>query len=94
MEHIVTATEVRTRRLVISDDQDRPRIVAEVVEGVAEVRVETDDPDTHVLVYAGSRAGFGSEGLGVDVFVNGNSVARIHAWPEGQGWTWRVVGGT
>jgi hypothetical protein len=46
-------TEIRTRRLVIADDHDRPRIVAEVVNGVAEVRVTTTDPETYVLIYAG-----------------------------------------
>jgi hypothetical protein len=35
-----TVFEVRTRRLGITDDDDRPRIVAEVVNGVAELRLD------------------------------------------------------
>ncbi|MGH9090028.1 MAG: hypothetical protein ACRDZR_01400 [Acidimicrobiales bacterium] len=83
--------EVRTRRLVITDDLDHPRIVAEVVHGMAELRAMTDDPGTHVLLYAGSPAPDGAGAIGVELFVEGNSVGRLHAWSDGDGWHWRIA---
>jgi hypothetical protein len=91
MDQTVPTTEVRTRRLVIADEEDRPRIVAEVVNGVAELRVVTEDPRTHVLVYAGRIVVSGPEGLGLDLFVEGDSVARVHAWTDGERWHWKVT---
>jgi hypothetical protein len=83
--------EVRTRRLVVADDDDRPRIVAEVVHGVAELKVFGEDPEMHVLVYAGPVAAEGTAGLGLELFVRGDSVARVHAWADGRDWHWTVA---
>jgi hypothetical protein len=47
--------EVRTRRLIILDDLDRERIVAEVVDGVAELRMDlpaSSDDRTGLLLFA------------------------------------------
>jgi hypothetical protein len=83
--------ELRTQRLVITDAQGQPRIVAEVVDGVAELTVVSEDPATNVLVYAGPVTAQGTGGLGVELFVRGNSVARVHAWADGPDWHWSVA---
>jgi hypothetical protein len=85
------STEIRTRRLVVTDELDNPRIVAEVVGGMAELRAATADPGTHVLVYAGSPATDGAAAIGIELFVGGDSVARVHAWSDGDRWTWRIA---
>lgn len=89
-ENTVSA-EIRTRRLVVTDELDNPRIVAEVVDGMAELRATTADPGTHILVYAGPTAQEGSSAIGFELFVEGGSVARVHAWSDGDGWRWRIT---
>lgn len=86
-----TLDEIRTRRLVVTDDHDAPRIVAEVVDGMAELRATTGDPQTHVLLYAGPSTIDESEAIGIELFVDGNSVARVHAWIDSGRWRWEVT---
>lgn len=79
--------EIRCRHLIIVDEQDRPRIEASVQEGVAEVTVAVaEDPSTHVLVYAGPLEPTGALGLGVELFVGGNSMGRMTAWEDAGQW--------
>lgn len=94
--------EVRTRRLVVVDDLGRPRIVARVVRGMAEVVVEGAETGpgerTGVALFAtggpGPKGGAGGElgeGLGVQVWVHGDPVVEMEAWQEDGGrWTPRV----
>jgi hypothetical protein len=84
-------TEITTRRLIVADSDDRPRIVAEVVNEVAELRVSTLDPATYVLMYAGPVSVGGPDGIGVDLFVHGDSVARLQAWADGDRWRWQLT---
>jgi hypothetical protein len=91
MPENTASTEIRTRRLVVVDELDNARIVAEVVRGMAELRVTTADPRTHVLIYAGPTMTEGSDAIGVELFVGDDSVARVHAWSDGDGWSWRIA---
>jgi hypothetical protein len=86
-----TPDEIRTRRLVVTDDGGSPRIVAEVIDGIAELRASTGDPQTHVLLYAGPGQGDDSEAIGIELFIEGNSVARVHAWSQSGCWRWNVT---
>lgn len=90
MPEPVTAAEIRTRRLVVTDEHDEARIVAEVVRGVAELRAATGDPQTYVLLYAGPGSADDTSSIGIELFVGGDSVARIHAWTDGTRWRWQV----
>lgn len=87
----VTPDEVRTRRLVVTDDGGNPRIVAEVINGMAELRAATADPRTHVLLYAGRGSDDDADAIGVELYVEGNSVARVHAWHQSGCWRWNVT---
>jgi len=86
-----TPDEIRTRRLVVTDDGGSPRIVAEVIDGIAELRASTGDPQTHVLLYAGPGKDDDSEAIGIELFIEGNSVARVHAWSQSGCWRWNVT---
>ncbi|HVX20334.1 MAG TPA: hypothetical protein VHB02_03195 [Acidimicrobiales bacterium] len=83
--------EVRTGRLVVVDQQARPRIVAEVVDGTAEVRLDLpgggDRSALSVLVFAnpGDRELDLAPGVGVQLWVDGDEVDRLVAWGEGRG---------
>lgn len=90
MTTLLRADEVHCRRLVIDDAGTLPRIVGEVLNGVAELRIELGDPPgTHLLLYAGEIAP-GVPGLGVELFVEGDSVARLHAWRDGGHWAHQI----
>jgi hypothetical protein len=86
--------EVRTRRLVVGD-AGSPRITAEVVDGVAELRVELGPAPAAagpaVLVFAsdGTRgdAGLGPA-VGVHLWVGGDAVVELGASPDADG-RWR-----
>jgi hypothetical protein len=87
--------EVRTRRLVVHDDTGSPRIIAEVLNGVAELRVELGPSPAGagpaVLVFAADGAG-GDLGLGpavgVHVWADGDAVVELGASPDAGG-RWR-----
>jgi hypothetical protein len=83
--------EVRTRRLVIVDDDGTDRIVAEVRRSIAEVRVALPDIDGHtgsVQIYAAEHDGKGELGpmLGVQAWADGNVRAGIDVWLEEGRW--------
>lgn len=90
------SNEVRTHKLIVCDEQDRPRIVAQVVEGVAELRVEMPSREgerTQVLLYAADREGTNPSAIGVELWVQGVSVARMHAWCDDGEWSWTTESG-
>ena len=83
---------VRTRRFVVTDDSGAERIVGEVVNGNAELRIElTGDRPEHsasVVIYAcPDPDGLGSA-VGVQLWAAGNAVAELNAWPGADG-RWR-----
>ncbi len=80
--------EVRTRRLVVIDDNDRARVVAEVRRDVAELHVEVPgrpgEAPTSVLLFAAPvdrLMGFGP-GVGVQRWVHGEEVDRLEVWRD------------
>ena len=94
----VRAAEVRTRRLVLEDDEGAPRAVAEVGEGVTEIRLDlpsaASENGTAVVLFAtaGSdavdRYGLGPA-IGVQLWAEGDAVAELDAWPDRDG-RWRA----
>ncbi len=81
--------ELRTRRLLIVDEHDIPRIVGEVHSGgMAELRLdaggESDDNSASVSVFAtpGDRPLGAGCGSGLQVWINRNAVDEITAWAE------------
>lgn len=73
--------EVRTRRLVITDETGSPRIVGEIANGAAEVRVGLPDGghrDAYVLLYAVPRDGAGlGPDVGVQLWAEGNAYSEM-----------------
>jgi hypothetical protein len=90
------ADEVRTRQLVVVDEEGRPRIVAEVFADVAELRLELPDPKTgegpEILLFAVSSSHPGplelGPGIGLQLRAGGHAVFELDAWPEADG-VWR-----
>jgi hypothetical protein len=87
--------EVRTRRLVVLDGAGSPRIIAEVADGVAEVRVELGPSPAGarpaVLVFAadGTVGGLGLDpAVGVQLWADGDGVVELAASPDADG-RWR-----
>jgi hypothetical protein len=82
--------EVRTRRLVVTDDGGSPRIVGEVTEaGVAEFRLQlSHDAGDHASVLLFANPGDGREGptLGLQLWAGGDSLAEMNLWREGNRW--------
>jgi len=82
------ADEVRTRRLVVVDGHGDRRVVAEVVDATAEVRLELPAPPhrprTSVLVFAnpGDPVVGLDPGVGVQLWVDGEEVDRLVAWRD------------
>ncbi|HVX22752.1 MAG TPA: hypothetical protein VHB02_15495 [Acidimicrobiales bacterium] len=83
-----SGTEVRTRRLVVTDDDGRERIVGEVVGTTAELRVDLPegmtDGRSSVLCFANPgdpdlQLGWG---LGVQLWVEGDIVDQMTDWWE------------
>jgi hypothetical protein len=85
-----TIFEVRTRRLVITDDDDRPRIVAEVVNGVAELRLDVPGElprAASVTLYANPGDDLtGDPSVGVQLWGAGESRVELNLWLEGGRW--------
>jgi hypothetical protein len=90
LEAVVGTGEVRTRRLVVTDDDGQRRIVAEVVHGHADLRVQMADAargeGSMVMLSAGSDPGLGPM-VGVHLWAEGNRVAGFSAWRDDtEGW--------
>ncbi|MHB1585274.1 MAG: hypothetical protein ACYC0E_16155 [Acidimicrobiales bacterium] len=95
LEHLEEAArylqmEVRTRRLVIVDDEGRERVVGEVRRDVAELHVDVPrrrgDGHTSVLLFAAPVdriMGFGP-GIGLQLWVDGEAVERLEVWQDEQ----------
>ena len=89
--------EVRTRQLVVVDDEDRPRIVGEVFGEVAELRLELpmfdERPGSELLLFAVANERPGPVDLGpavgLQLRAQGNSVFELDAWPDADG-VWRT----
>jgi hypothetical protein len=85
--------EIRTERLVVEDDEGRPRVVAEVVGGVTELRLDVPGcvhggGSTALLLFAteGHEDIGDPAGMGVQLWVDGNEVATYAAWKSGSRW--------
>lgn len=83
--------EVRTRRLVLVDENGAERIVAEVVRSIAEVRVALPGVDGHhgsAQLYAAEHDGKLGLGpmLGLQIWADGNVRVGIDVWPEDGQW--------
>ena len=78
--------EVRTRRLVIVDDDGQERIVGEVVRGTAELSIDLPGQPhgrrSSVLVFAnpGDEELALPPGLGVQLWVEGDAVDELGTW--------------
>ena len=88
--------EVRTRQLIVVDEQDHPRIVGEVFGDVAELRLELpgtgSEPGPELLLYAVARSHPGSgdlgPALGLQFRTPDGALFEIDAWPDDRG-VWR-----
>jgi len=82
--------QVRTRRLVVVDEDDNERIVGSADHGIAELRIElpTRAGRHGSLALVAFHGSFdGSPTIGVDLWADGNSVAGLSAWlGEDGGW--------
>jgi hypothetical protein len=101
---VTAIPEVRTRRLVVCDEDDRERIVAEVRNGQAQVRlsfvgpappagptaVGGGAPSASVVVFACPADGELGPLAGLQVWADGDVVAAIEAWRDGGG-PWRAA---
>lgn len=94
--HQLRIFELRAQRLVVTDADDRERIVGEVVGGHAELRVALGaagvHPEACVLVYAGTDPDLGPA-IGIQLWSNGNALAEVNAWRAGYG-DWQFSGPT
>lgn len=88
--------EVRTRQLVVVDDDDHPRIVGEVFADVAELRLELPgtpgEPGPELLLFAvvashPSPFELGPA-IGMQLRAQGRAVFELDAWPDVDG-VWR-----
>ncbi|HXQ18137.1 MAG TPA: hypothetical protein VN781_00755 [Acidimicrobiales bacterium] len=78
--------ELRTRRLVVLDGAQRPRITAEVIDGVAELRVELHpSASATAAVLAFAAPGGDAEGTGLDPSIG------VQLWAGGDGLVELVV---
>jgi len=86
------AQEVRTRRLVVVDDRDRERIVAELDGEDAYFRLDLPrregEGTTGLILYANTGGDVASPSLGLQFWADGNAIGGFEAWrsPDGQ---WR-----
>jgi hypothetical protein len=81
--------ETRTRRLVVVDSEGYERIVGEVVNGHAELRLDlpgtAEGHRSSVLLFTRVRDRDIGPGLGVEVWLNGDSVLALGAWLNEEG---------
>ena len=80
--------ELRTGRLVVLDERERERLVAEVVDGVLELRLELPPapPGRRSALLAFTSPGcepFGS-GLGLQLWADGELVDELCWWADGE----------
>lgn len=81
-----SSEETRTRRLVVTDEAGKERIVGEVVGTTAELRLDLPGPQedrrTSVLVFAnpGDKATNLGSGVGIQVWLNGEMVDELSVW--------------
>jgi hypothetical protein len=85
-------SEVRTRRLVVEDERGVERIVAEVVDGGAELRLElggrTPGRRSMVLLYSLDGDRELGAALGLQLWVDGNVAFECDLWRD-LGGAWR-----
>ena len=83
------AQEIRTGRLVINDQDRQERLVAELVDGVMELRLNLParpaGRHTGVLVFAVPEQADWCAGIGVQLWANGNTVGELTWWADGLG---------
>lgn len=78
--------EIRTRRLVVVDDDGQERITGEVVRGTAELSVDLSGQPSgrrsSVLVFAnpGDEELLLPPGLGIQLWVQGDAVDELGTW--------------
>jgi hypothetical protein len=85
--------ELRTRKLVVVDRAGMPRITAEVVDGVAELRVELGSspgaamPAVLVFAAAGGMPGGATfdPAIGVQLWADGDGLVELAASPDADG---------
>lgn len=85
------------RRLVVVDERGAPRLVAEVVGGTVELRLEVPGGApgrrSAVVLHASRSPDGGGEAplaplLGLQLWADGDVVAELDAWPDDDG-RWR-----
>jgi uncharacterized coiled-coil protein SlyX len=90
------SAEVRTRQLVVVDDEDHPRIVGEVFADTAELRLELPvvdgEPGPELLLFAITSSHPGPADLGpavgMQLRAQGLALFELDAWPGPDG-VWR-----
>jgi hypothetical protein len=96
-EHVAgLRDEVRTRQLIVVDDDDHPRIVGEVFGDVAELRLELpgtpEEPGPELLLFAIGHMRPGPDDLGpaigLQLRAGDGALFELDAWPDGSG-AWR-----
>jgi hypothetical protein len=88
--------EVRTRQLVVVDDDDHPRIVGEVFADVAELRLELPEsggnPGPELLLFAVASSHPApvelGPAIGMQLRAQGRAIFELDAWPDTDG-VWR-----
>ncbi len=99
LEHAMDAViagqgaEIRTRRLAIVDDEGRERVIGAVVRDQAELRVDAPasgcgEPSS-VVMYACPDDGDLGPSCGIQIWVGGNAMGGVDAWPGSDG-TWQL----
>jgi hypothetical protein len=82
--------EIRTRQIVVVDDEDHPRIVGEVFADIAELRLELPatggEPGPELLLFAVASTHPGpvelGPAVGLQVRAQGRAVFELDAWPD------------
>jgi len=89
------ANELRTGRLVVQDKEGRPQVVAEIVGGVTEFRIDVPGSPSGegaaLLLFAtDGQDDTGSEaGVGIQLWIEGDEIATYSAWRNARG-EWRT----
>jgi hypothetical protein len=88
-------SEIRARRLAVVDDCNAERIIAEVANGQAEVRLELSQqgqPLTGAVLYAAPDGGDMDLGpmLGLQLWADGNAYVEINLSKEDGRWVPRI----
>lgn len=80
------ARELRTERVAVVDRDRRERLVAEVVDGVVELRLSSGaderKPRVELLCFAASHGGELAGGIGVQLWVDGEAVRELTWWAD------------